>query len=326
MGTMQIKAENKKYSSPSAGKEPAENERFFLYAEDPEYYPAETMDDFSTDPVEFEDAAAALADDTNVLFNMTAVYNRRSPQFLNTSAKLLDLLKDLAGCCVAKTALEKKAIKIKVLETLNIPDLFSMASFNFRKCHAAFSELSQRFETVNCQAVLDLERRWFGMLERLHATNEKTEAIRSGKVSADEILKRSGYFTSPRRIPQETAARKGLCRKIAPSFPLPRASAAERASRDPETAHSGAKPLPLLELPSSISESFPELPGLKAAAELIRTKARSGESAFSEEETENLIGIWERFTGKPAPVRTDEKDPAPAPARPAGKKKKKKKR
>lgn len=313
--------------SPAADETPAADERFFLYAEDPEYYPAETVDDFSTDPIEFEDAAGTLVEDMDVLFNMTAVYNRRSPRFLSTSAKLLDLFKDLAGCCVAKAALEKKGVKMQGLEVLSIPDIFRMASFNFRKCHAAFTELSMQPDTVNCRAVLDLERRWFGMLERLHSTQEKIDAIRSGKISADQILKRSGYFTQDRCTAQgNVIGHKPLGKKIKPSFPLPRASAAERAARTSETVRSGAKPFPLLELPFSFTDSFPELPGLQAAAELIRTKAESENSELSEEETENLCRIWERYTGETTPGRPGDKDLFPAPAKPAERKKKKKKR
>ena len=103
--------EETSYKTKAGNASAAEDECFFVYAEDQAYYPPETMDDFSIDPIEFEEAAGTLTDDMNILFNMTASYNRRSPQFLNTSGKLLEILKDLAVCCITKAALEKKGIK-----------------------------------------------------------------------------------------------------------------------------------------------------------------------------------------------------------------------
>ena len=69
--------EETSYKTKAGNASAAEDECFFVYAEDQAYYPPETLEDFSIAPIEFEEAAGTLTEDMNVLFNMTAVYNRR---------------------------------------------------------------------------------------------------------------------------------------------------------------------------------------------------------------------------------------------------------
>ena len=303
-----------------------EDERFFLYAEDQTYYPPETMEDFSTAPIEFEEAAGTLTEDMNVLFNMTAVYNRRSPQFLNTSGRLLEILKDLAGCCITKAALEKKGIKLSGLELLTTSDIYRMASFNFRKCHAAFSELSGKWESVSCQSVLDLERRWFDMLERMRSTEEKIEAIRSGSVSADQMLRRSKYFLPVRKAQHGNVINhKPLGKKIAPSFPILRATASERANRFSNGTFSQAKPFTSPQ-PFPAADPFPQKNKPVILAEKIRSKNTEQDSTLSDDEMENLRNVWERFTGKKAPDHAGKSEPEAARKKNPSEKKKKKKK
>ena len=313
----------------TANASDAEDERFFLYAEDQAYYPPETLEDFSIAPIEFEEAAGTLTEDMNVLFNMTAVYNRRSPQFLNTSGKLLEILKDLAGCCITKAALEKKGINLSGLEMLCTADIYRMASFNFRKCHAAFTELSKKWEPVSCQSLLEMERRWFEMLERMRSTEEKIEAIRSGSVNADQMLRRSKYFSTVRKAQHGNVTNhKPLGKKIAPSFPILRATAAERASRFSAGTFSQARPFTPPQ-PFPAADPLPQKNKPSAIlAEKIRSKNAETESAFSDDEMENLRNVWERFTGRKAPDHSDKSGTLPEAATQknlSGKKKKKKK-
>ena len=301
--------EETSYKTKAGNASAAEDECFFVYAEDQAYYPPETMDDFSIDPIEFEEAAGTLTDDMNILFNMTASYNRRSPQFLNTSGKLLEILKDLAVCCITKAALEKKGIKLTGLEMLSTADIYRMASFNFRKCHAAFTELSRKWETVSCQSILDLERRWFNMLERMRSTEEKIEAIRSGSVSADRMLKLSKYFAAPRKVPHGNVINhKPLGQKPAPSFPILRATAAERANRFNSGTFSRAKPFTTPQ-PFPPADPFPQKTKPPIPDNIIRGKNTEAESKISDDEMENLRRIWERYTGKKAPSGSGETGP-----------------
>ncbi len=302
--------------------EPVTNEEaVFLYAANTMEYPPESIDDFSIEPIEFEEAAGIMAGDLQTMFSMTAAYNRRSPQYLDSSNRLLEMVKDLAGCCVTKEALLKKGVVLKGdLSELTTDMLYRMASFNFRKSHAAFDELSRRYENVRCQSLLDLERRWYTLMERLKATEEKIGKIRSGKISVDEMLKQERIFrkaAGPRGI--RVVNHKPLGEKKTSSYPILRATAAERACRIGNAAPFDAKPFPPMQvLPESADLPFPE----KALADQLRSKKEPAELSFTEEEMESLCAVWEKYTGKKAPVVCVPESQPPK----QGERKKKKKR
>ena len=296
------------------------DEAVFLYAANTAEYPPESIDDFSIEPIEFEEAAAIMTDDMHTMFGMTAAYNRRSPQFLDSSNRLLEMMKDLAGCCVTKEALLSKGISLTGnLSLLSTGTLYKMASFNFRKCHAAFDELSKDLARISCHSMLDLERRWYGLMDRLKATEEKIEKIRSGKISVDEMLKQAYIFRKEKKSRGiRVINHKPLGEKKTSSFPILRATAAERAGRMPSAMPFAARPFPApskFQAPKDMQFPANEL------AEQLRKKKEPAELSFSEEEMESLCAVWEKHTGTKAPVE------AVAAARrqqPAAKKKKKK--
>lgn len=224
----------------------------------------------------------------------------------------------MASCCVTKAALEKKGHSFPDLSNVDSVDLFRMASFNFRKCHALFQEITKTQSRLCCQTVLDLERRWFNALERLRATEEKIDAIRAGKISADQLLNRARVF-SPKRVPAKMRVinHKPLGEKKTSSFPILRATATELVNRTGMGIDSLLNGTAIPGLPVPTDKPFPG----KDLAEMIRGKKEPVEREMTDEEMKSLCEVWENFTGKKAPIELVRR-----PEKPAEKKKKKKKR
>ncbi len=302
------------------GQVESNSEAVFLYTANTSEYPPESIENFSIEPIEFEEAAAIMTGDMHMMFGMTAAYNRRSPEFLDCSNRLLEMMKDIAGCCVTKEALISKGVALKSdLDLLSADTLFGMASFNFRKCHAAFEVLSKDLARVSCQSMLDLERRWYSLMERLKATEEKIEKIRTGRISVDEMLKQARIFRKIQKVREiKVVNHKPLGEKKVSSFPVLRATAAERIGRISGAGSFAAAPFTLPPaLPALNNMVFPEI----SLSEQLKRKKEPAETDFSDEEMDSLRAVWEKHTGMKATAEVLSPDCRP---KPPGKKKKRK--
>ena len=64
--------------------------------------PFESIDDFSTDPVGFEEMAQRMLAKTEAVFDLTAVYNRHSKKYLKACAMLEKGIKYLGSICITR--------------------------------------------------------------------------------------------------------------------------------------------------------------------------------------------------------------------------------
>ena len=158
-----------------------------------ERLPLEEPDMFSTDPLDFEESTLALLEDVQEIYEYTQILNRFSDKYQKVSWALAKGLVKLASCCVTKAVLEKKGFRFPKIETLEIPSLFCVAAFNFRKCHTAIKETTNK-NYLMWARLIEIEFGWHSLYERLIATEEKIRNIRSGKINVDSMIDRARMF------------------------------------------------------------------------------------------------------------------------------------
>ena len=132
--------------------------------------PFEAFEDYSTDPVSFNDQSKLMLDKVDALFNLAVKYNRRSSQYLKACGHLEQGIKYLASGCVTKIALERNNHKLPDLGQLTTDKLFRMASYHYRKIDRALSEFIQEKQGEVDEALLDMEFRFYNLLNRLRMT------------------------------------------------------------------------------------------------------------------------------------------------------------
>lgn len=134
--------------------------------------PFETPDEYGTDPIGFGEVTAKLLSKVCAVFDLAVKYNRHSPEYLKSCAQLEKGIKYLGSSCVQKYALEQKKYVFPELEQLNTTNLYVMASVHFRKLDRALTEYMEEKKAVD-DALLDMEYRYYNLLERLRSTEVK---------------------------------------------------------------------------------------------------------------------------------------------------------
>ena len=180
------------YQSKRDQKYQAELSQMFSDVQPPFEMQSESDDEFTMDPIGFEDMTESLCRDAEVLFSMTATQNRLSEAFMTTTGNLEKLIRRLGSCCLTKAALEAGGRTLPKLEGLDIRRLYCLGSFNFRKCHASISDGISRQQMFNI-SMLKMECSWFTTLQRLRSTEEKIAQIREGKISIDSLIRQDGF-------------------------------------------------------------------------------------------------------------------------------------
>ena len=132
--------------------------------------PFEMFDDYSIDPVCFNEQSKLMLDKVDAVFNLAVKYNRRSSQYLKACAKLEQGIKFLASGCLTKIALELNKQEFPELGQLTTDKLYRMASYHFRKIDRALSEYIQEKQGEVDDDLLDMEFRYYNLLNRLRAT------------------------------------------------------------------------------------------------------------------------------------------------------------
>ena len=134
--------------------------------------PFESLDDFSTDPLGFNELALKMLNRVEGVFDLAVKYNRHSSRYLQCCAHLEKGIKYLGSACLTKIALQKQKHTFPALGQLSTEKLYRMVSFHFRKLDAALTEYQQKHHELN-DKLLDMQLRYFSLLQRLCATEER---------------------------------------------------------------------------------------------------------------------------------------------------------
>ena len=150
-------------------------------------YPFEPIDTYSTDPLGFIETARMLEAEANNAFLWIRRLNHESPLFLKISAKFEKMLNQLGSICITKAVIEQRKENTfefdGYLRGITIDWLRGMAAFNFRKIYDTYMDAQDNF-SFN-QEAFALSLRLAALDKRLHATAEKIEQIKAGKVKVE---------------------------------------------------------------------------------------------------------------------------------------------
>ncbi|MBQ4512561.1 MAG: hypothetical protein II969_06185 [Anaerolineaceae bacterium] len=134
--------------------------------------PFETLDEYIDDPTGFNDVTAKLWLKVNTVFDLAVKYNRHSSDYLKSLSLLEKGIKYLGSSCLQKYALELKKYVFPELAQLNTENLYKMTAIHFNKIDRALTEYINEHQTVD-DALLDMEYRYYNLMERLRATEVK---------------------------------------------------------------------------------------------------------------------------------------------------------
>ena len=150
-----------------------------ITASDDDALPYETLDDYSLDPIGFGEMTRKMLDQVDDIFALAVKYNRRSSQYLKLCMNLERGIKYLGSCCLTKYAMEVQNAKYTFPELgqLSTEKLYRMASFQFRKIDRALNEYKQEKHDID-DTLLDLQFRYFNLLQRLRSTEVKISNYR----------------------------------------------------------------------------------------------------------------------------------------------------
>jgi len=256
----------------------AENAAVPSSCEEDDGLPFESLDDFSTDPVGFEEMAERMLAKTENIFDLSAVYNRHSKKYLKTCALLEKGIKFLGSACITKLALEDENRSCPALGQLSTQKLYGMVSFNYRKLDKALTENQQKKCDLYPE-LTDMFFRYFNLLQRLRSTENKIDSYYDKKYDGNKDYGPylEGNAFTGMRIGSRRSSKPAVPSVFhrAPAFPLldlmpgqdsacsagtgcPAAVSAPAATMLPEEAEPAAVPAALPE--AEPSESEPDMP------------------------------------------------------------------
>lgn len=163
--------------------------------------PLEASNEFSNAPFDFEKTAALLWEDTLKIYDHACIENRFSENYLKYCAQLEKNIKQAGSLCLTKAVLEKNGFDFPQLESMSVKELVGMVSFHLLKCHAALDGLYKDNNLLGL-TYLDWEFRWFGLGNRLKATEVRIQKIRAGEINAETLLKQAQTFKDAPRTNQ----------------------------------------------------------------------------------------------------------------------------
>ena len=134
--------------------------------------PFESISDYLGDPTGFSDVTAKLWKKVSAVFDLAGKYNRHSPEYLKSLARLEKGIKYLGSSCLQKHALEMKKYDFPELKQLNTTNLYTMAALHFNKLDRALTEYMDEHQNVD-DGLLDMEYRFYNLMERIRATEVK---------------------------------------------------------------------------------------------------------------------------------------------------------
>ena len=159
--------------------------------------PFEAFEDYSTDPVSFCDMSKLMLGKVDDVFDLAVKYNRRSSQYLKAVGKLEQGIKFLASCCVTKTAMKENSYDVSAIGQLSTEKLYRMASYHFRKIDRGLTEYIEENKGEVDFDLLDMEYRYFNLLNRLRATEVKVYRYNLshsfGEEKSDSLLRGNAF-------------------------------------------------------------------------------------------------------------------------------------
>ncbi len=244
--------------------------------------PLEASNAFSNAPFDFEATAALLWEDTLKIYDHACIENRFSENYLKYCAQLEKNIKEAGTLCLTKAVLEKNGYEFPGLESMSVKELVGMVSFHLLKCHAALDGLYKDNNLLGL-SYLNWEFRWFGLGNRLKATEVKIQKIRDGEIKTDSLLKQTQTFKDAPRTNQAPSKPQSL-RMNAYALPLNgsmaramlRNEAEEEKIRAREQREEERWERELMSM-GLMAKPFPTMPRKQLLKELMEDRMKAGQ-------------------------------------------------
>ena len=95
----------------------------------------------------------------------------------------------MGSYCITQAVLEQAGREFKLIKGAELKELCGMVSLHFRKCCRAYNTI---YSKDQCQDLNMMKWifRWAALFERLKATQEKIDKIKSGKLKIETLLEK----------------------------------------------------------------------------------------------------------------------------------------
>ena len=169
-------------------------------------FPFEPEGIYNSALLDFEEISSALW--TLILHTHYSAtrFNRHSPNYTLLMQNLEKDIKLMGSYCVTKAVLEQSGKEFPGTEMLNLKELSCMASLHFRKCCRAYYDIKQETNAQDLN-MMNWIFRWAALFERLKATQDKIDKIKSGKIKIDSLLETQNVYKNEPRMRRD---RSGL--------------------------------------------------------------------------------------------------------------------
>ena len=189
-------------------------------------FPFEAEGIYNSAPLEFEEVTRALWVVISSTHYAAVRYNRLSPHYVTLMGYLEKDIKQLGSYCITKTVLEQSGENFPDLEGIELKELYKMVSVHFRKCCMAYNDLRKIGQGMDMNLVSWIFR-WAVLADRLRATQEKIDKIKTGKLNIDTLLDRANVYKGEPRMQREDSGQKVSPRMRASALPIIKSYAKE---------------------------------------------------------------------------------------------------
>ena len=174
---------------------------------------------YNSDPIEFEEIVKELWTILISTNNAAVRYNRLSPYYIMLLQRLEKDIKQMGSYCITKAVLEQSGQQFPELDNITVIELYRMVSVHFRKCCMAYKDLRESGKGLD-MSTISWVFRWATLAERLKATQDKINNIRSGKIRIETLLAKETVYKGETRRHRGHASHPAASLGKASSLPV----------------------------------------------------------------------------------------------------------
>jgi hypothetical protein len=150
-------------------------------------FPFEPESIYNSAMLDFEEVAGVLWGLILQTHYCATRYHRLSPNYTLLMQHLEKDIRQMGSYCITQAVLEQTGQEFTLLKGAELKELSSMVSLHFRKCWRAYNDIYSDSQCTDMNMV-NWMFRWAGLFERLKATQDKINKIKSGKIKVETLL------------------------------------------------------------------------------------------------------------------------------------------
>ena len=162
-------------------------------------FPFEPEGIYNSAMLDFEEVAEALWGLILQTHYCATRYHRLSPNYTLLMQILEKHIRQMGSYCITQAVLEQSGHEFRLIKGAELKELCGMVSLHFRKCCRAYNTI---YSKDQCQDLNMMKWifRWAALFERLKATQEKIDKIKSGKLKIETLLETQNVYKDEPRM------------------------------------------------------------------------------------------------------------------------------